>query len=224
MTSRWLAALTFIAVSICVTGVLLFGPEFTVNIASEAAGILLSVVVAVAIVDKLSERRRRTEWSKIRQVTLGSIARRLEGLELEADVHLLVDARDADLASKLRKVAEKIHHDRDALASNTNLDRASSKDLHNGIRNDLSYITDVLVPRVLQFADNIRLSERLVALEVAERAWADNIKTIDDDWGLPETFAWETAENFFRSAADVAEIIEAQYAQETTADPPSRPD
>jgi hypothetical protein len=110
------------AAAICTAGILLGGVGFINNLVAEIVGIPASVVIAVALVDRMSTKRRQQEWRTIRLVTTRSIGRHLSDIFFSASTLLLLIPYDdvipqpATLGDDLRLVADKIGSDHDKLS------------------------------------------------------------------------------------------------------------
>ncbi|MFG1942755.1 hypothetical protein [Nonomuraea sp. NPDC048826] len=89
------------------------------------------------------------------------------------------------------------------------LNEESSRQLHDRMQPHIQHLRDVLTPRVIEFGYEPELIEALVSAEQAEERWTSLITFIEDDWGMPEEFAWEAAAKFFYNCATLADQVYA---------------
>ncbi|MGI5324081.1 hypothetical protein [Actinomadura nitritigenes] len=87
------------------------------------------------------------------------------------------------------------------------MDEASTTDFYREVQPVFERLRTTITPRVLEFGYEPQLVEALVAVEVADRSWHTTLKTIEDDWGMPEHYAWKEAASTLESCARLAELV-----------------
>jgi hypothetical protein len=93
-----LAALGVGAAAATVGGLLLGARSFLSNLLAELAGFALSVIVAVLVVEKLAEQRRRKRWDFVKEAILLSIKRDLARLIVAARATRVAPGEDIEEA------------------------------------------------------------------------------------------------------------------------------
>lgn len=172
---------------------------FDSNVLAELAGVALSVLIAYTLVEALLRRERRREWSAVSDATRAAIATRVQSLAFE--YYLVETAPDAHVnastpeqhAAALDLMAGRLTASSERLGRLDPDEFATTQELHDRVSEDLLFLREVLAPRVMQIGQEPELVGLLLAVEVAEREWHEAIRLIRDDWGLPNTVAWERA-------------------------------
>jgi hypothetical protein len=216
--SRWAVVAAVIAVVLSLGAIgLVVGPgEFATNLLVEFIGIAVSVLVAVALVERLLRRQRAQQWERVRAQTLRSIYATVTDIAaafyLEVYSGAISDSvgdelalihrsqwPTEDIADRLAELAEHISANADELGSSTEV-------LHNDVGPAIRHMRDAVTPRVIEVAEDPTLVEKLVELEDAERRWAISLGVIDD-WGAPETFGWEDSAGVLDAAAEICRYL-----------------
>ncbi|MET8140390.1 hypothetical protein ABZU32_08795 [Sphaerisporangium sp. NPDC005288] len=264
--SKVYASLSSAIIVLLALGFGAYGLEFSSNLLGEGAGILASVIIGFALVDKLIETESRLKWGRVRRYTIRAVEFRLNemfflvqlsnpgtdyekasesmGAEIREYVSYLNSSRaDESYRPESRRevVIEDASQDPLGLARPGDLFSYRSEPSGNGgtiyfvpneeVANKLhqqwlnedssrvkfqsilphvEYLRDVVTPRIIDFGYEPRLIEILVSLEEAHNHWGSLIDYIEDDWGMPDYFAWEAAVAFFEQCAVLADHI-AQY-------------
>lgn len=219
--------------------------SFGSNLLAEAVGLAASVLVAVFVADRLVDRRRRDQWGQVASATMAAIADRLRGLS-NIVIEIVLLPHDDDLSKEeslekaLSQIAVSIRQHRDALASSgpedpdrpgqfTALpafkgspqemlfDIGSSKLLLNEVQKETGFLYRDVTPRTLELGTDTDLVALLLALETAERVWAEGVRLVVDDWGYPEEYAWAHAADFYEAASRLAaHIVQYEYVDSYT--------
>jgi hypothetical protein len=153
---------------------------FVGNLLSETAGIFFGIIVTLLVVDAYMNYRRKRQWAKVRNYTLGAIAAHLSDFASDVYVFLggkggaalgpIIDGRDEPrletvsgfetLASDLRS----IHGD---------IGNKSPSDcvveLYEHSRWELDQIQAILIPRVMQSQAEQDLVDALIEFDEAHR-------------------------------------------------------
>jgi hypothetical protein len=92
--------------------------------------------------------------------------------------------------------------------------KADMSALHRDVARDYVYVRDVLTPRVLELANDARLTELLFALDAAERRWSDFVALAgpgetQSGWPRFALDAWTAVGDFYSSATRVARYVAA---------------
>lgn len=75
-----------IAILVCIIGFAIDFDGFGLNFLAELAGVVASVAVALALVDKVVEKHSQAAWRAVRQRTLEGIVERISSILFEIDV------------------------------------------------------------------------------------------------------------------------------------------
>lgn len=86
--------------------------------------------------------------------------------------------------------------------------------LHKDVFREYAYVRDVLTPRVLELANDTRLTELLFNLDAAERQWSDCVYLAgpgqtQGTWQSFPVDAWEVVGDFHEAATTVAAHLAA---------------
>jgi hypothetical protein len=114
------------------------------------------------------------------------------------------------LASFVHEHANEIGDVEDEFGTTTDADRRT-RSLYNEITTELATLRDVLTPRVLDLADDPRLTELLFEVERSERHWRHMLWVIENDWEDRPKFAWDAVAGVFDAASAVARHIFETY-------------
>ncbi|MFG1997711.1 hypothetical protein ACGFNU_01030 [Spirillospora sp. NPDC048911] len=88
------------------------------------------------------------------------------------------------------------------------MNEVSTGDFYREVRPAFERLREIITPRVLEFGHEPQLVGALVAVEAADRAWFTALKTIEDDWGMPEHYAWEQAASALEACAHLADLVD----------------
>jgi hypothetical protein len=205
-----LAALGVCAAVAIACGLLLGVTNFLSNLLAELAGFALSVIVAVKIVEKLTEERRRSRWELVRETTLREIRWNLGGWPYAA-----IRTRTFPLANyqeTLRRFGGKPEGGLSAAAHLIHAapPEGTSRALYSELQESFARLRAVWLPRVFDLADDPTLAELLLGAEKAERAWGTMLHFVEDVWdGVPAD--WDAAAALYAAAASVVAHIERTY-------------
>jgi hypothetical protein len=188
---RWLAALSAMLISalaLVALGLALSLGGFLGNIVAESAGVLVSVVGAVLVAERLIEYRRRQEWANVRSLTLGAIAAHLCDIGSYLWVHFQLSDYDALQAIFQRRsvpdraVSKRFEHLVELLRrlpddwSRQYSTSDVAVDFYQAAEWDLHQIQTVLTPRVILSSGDRTLIDTLVAFDDVRRELHDSIR------------------------------------------------
>ena len=179
---KWLIPLsTVIVVVVSAIGLTFNARGFLENLLSEAAGIFVSIIVALLIVDKYTEHQKEQQWARVRNLTYQALAAHLCDLTTEAFIYFpvsdhrpmtpIIEGRDhpnpatapaiGDLLSQLRKLPSAVSAEK----STSDL----SVEFYDVTKWDLDQIRDVLTPRVVQSSNDQQIIDALIEFDDARR-------------------------------------------------------
>jgi hypothetical protein len=201
---------------------------FAGNLIAEAIGILISVAIALTLVEDLVRRRRREEWSRVRRQTLRSLCGYIEDiafryamalpdspLDIRTNAHWASfpdsDAVEAACQGFL-ELEQQMKTNAPRLASQPDLDASSSKNLFAEFKDDFAPIRDVLTPRIMSLDDDPELSLLLMELEEASRRWNLVLPAIEE-WGVRDEEGWQEAIKVLSCARAVYESAARELLQ-----------
>jgi hypothetical protein len=144
------------------------------NILAEIAGLLISVLVALLIVDRYTEYQRKKRWERVRKLTHQALASHLCDLITELFVYFpiednrlmktIIESRShptpetinaiIDLTNQLRKIP--------ATLSKGKSTSDVAVEYYNAVRLDINQIRHELIPRVIQSSDDQDLIDALI--------------------------------------------------------------
>jgi hypothetical protein len=64
-----------------------------------------------------------------------------------------------------------------------------------------------IFPRILELDEQAELISAFIRVESAFRDWNSNVDTIEEDWGMPERYAWKAAAEFCAQIGEMLKII-----------------
>lgn len=233
-----LLALVAVALAALGIGLALGARAFVSNFLAGLVGWAISVLFAVLLIDVLLERRRAERWEAVRELTLRSIFIQVTDMAVDllmvSHVTDLMDGEDAmryydtingddprsersvealhELADFVRKHAEDLA---DATSEFGQID-TTSRSLYREIQQELATLRDVLTPRVLELGGDPKLAELLFEVERSERYWRHAVWLIENDWGMPDKFAWNSAATVYKAVANLAGRVTSTFPAEAT--------
>jgi hypothetical protein len=192
----------------------------------------------VLLIDVLIERRRSERWEAARELTLRSIFIQVTDMAVDLLMvshvtHLMKDdsaigyydtidgddPRSKATVEALHELAEFVREHAEALAeapSEFGEIDATSRELYREVRQELSTLRDVLTPRVLELGGDPKLAELLFEVERSDRYWRHAVWLIDNDWGMPDKFAWNSVATVYKAVANLAERVNSTFPAEAT--------
>ncbi|MFX0140274.1 MAG: hypothetical protein ACFFDN_41925 [Candidatus Hodarchaeota archaeon] len=149
------------------------------NLLAETAGILISIIVALLIVDRYVEQQKEQQWAKVRKLTYEAIAAHLS--DAITDMFIYFPVKDH---RPMTPIIEGWDHPNPATVTGmTNLSsqlsqlpsavsrEKSTSDLaveyYEAVKWDFDQIRDVLTPRVVQSSNDQTLINALVEFDNA---------------------------------------------------------
>jgi hypothetical protein len=179
---RWLIPASAILVLVAsVIGFFIDAQGFLGNLLAEIAGVFVSIIVALLIVDRFVEHQKEQQWARVRKLTYGAIAAHLCDLATEMLLYFpvkdhrpmtpIIEGRDhpnpdtitgmANLASQLCQLPSAVSKEK----STSDL----SVEFYELIKWDLDQIRDVLTPRVIQNSNDQQIINALIEFDNARR-------------------------------------------------------
>lgn len=144
------------------------------NILAEITGLFLSIIVAVLLVERFTEKQRKKRWERVRVLSHRAIAHHLNNIILELFNHFSIQGHDAiivppdnrnqsDAYSKLQmdKLIEQINQ----LIAQHQIQTESIREYFNSIKWDIAQIRHDLMPRIIQSSDNQELINVLIEFD-----------------------------------------------------------
>lgn len=180
---------------------------YTSNILAEIAGLFISVVVAILLVERFTEGQRKKRWERVRKLTHRSISHHLSNILLELFNHFpmpdhspitaILDSRDQPNSNTIDAINNIIEQMKNSLQQGKVI-AESSVEYFNAIKWDISQIRHDLMPRVIQSSEDQNLIDGLVELN----------DTIQD---LQSTIIMRKRQNIFPNIIPVLEKIRDVY-------------
>jgi hypothetical protein len=160
-----------------VAGLLLDPRAFAVNLLASGVAILVSVAVAVRLIDPILRARRRRDWRLVSNATL--VAIRTHVIDCVVQCWIQLGGSNGELLDLLLEGRDKF-----AMRALSGMERllvllegldpdTETQSLYDDVKWDLGQVRDVLTPRVMLTAEDESLVGRLVTLEDAERVWVN---------------------------------------------------
>lgn len=147
------------------------------NILAEIAGLIISVLVALLIVDRYVESQRKQRWEKVRRLTHQALASHLNDLITEIFVYfptadhslmrILIAGRSCPTTETIKAITDLINQLRGIL-SILNKGKSTSDiavEYFNTVKSDINQIRHDLIPRVLQSSDDQDLIDTLIEFD-----------------------------------------------------------
>ncbi|MEO0091578.1 MAG: hypothetical protein ABIK61_02555 [candidate division WOR-3 bacterium] len=163
-----------LALIFIVSGFLFSSKDYAINILAELAGLFISIIVAILLVDRLTENQRRKRWARVRELTHRTIAHHLNNIILELFNHFplpdyraittIVKSCDQPNPKIIDVLNTTIRWIKDLLERNK-IPTSSAADYYNAIKWDVNQIRFDLIPRVMQSSDNQNLIDALVEFD-----------------------------------------------------------
>lgn len=199
---RIVAAATAVAVVVALAGGFILEPDgFAGNVLAEIAGVLLSVLLAVFIVDKLLERERRRRWDLVSSETIATL--RFAVIRAGHSVYLLLPAPrlpEADPYTMSMTSPSELPDALDKLATGVReldlKDLGTPDEVVGCLAPHLGLMRDGIMPRLLAIGEH----ELIALLASVESAFQDL-----------EHSAWLTNRfgDFQQLVIDVEEVVRA---------------
>jgi hypothetical protein len=208
-------------------GLWLDAENFLVGLLVSVISLVIAGIAAAFVFDRLaeerSEGRRLEKWSKVRTATLAAIweqtRRMMEPIRELSPRHAAFAVTYETALSHMDQVhdwicaqAKRLDQDAADGVETYEKDKTMMAALHSSVFEHYVYIREVLMPRVLELADDAHLTELLIALDAAERQWSGCVfiagpgETAGDWHRFPET-TWNAVADFYRAATEVVRQI-----------------
>lgn len=175
---------------------------FVSNILAEITGLFLGIIIAILLVERLSESQQKKRWERVRKLTHRSISHHLNNIVLELFNHfpienhnsltVLLNSRDhlnSDTSSILNNLIAQINR----LYGQNQVKFNMLIEYFNVIKWDISQIRHDLMPRVIQSSDNQELIDALVEFDDIAQELQSNIiiqKRSVTQGGLPNIISF----------------------------------
>ncbi|MCX7785144.1 MAG: hypothetical protein N2201_02805 [candidate division WOR-3 bacterium] len=172
--SLFILVLIVLALVFIIIGFSLNVKDYAINILAEMAGLFIGVIVAVLLVDRLTENQRKRRWARVRELTHRTISHHLSNIILELFNHLplsrcpeilaILENRDQPnlkVIDALNNITEQIKN----LLQDNKILMQPVIDYYNTIKWDVNQIRLDLIPRVMQSSDDQDLINALVEFD-----------------------------------------------------------
>lgn len=181
--AKWLlsCAIACAAILLSVVGLVLDKQGFLCNLLAEVVGVLVSVIVALVVVDKWTEFHTKKQWEKVRSITYDALAAHICDMLTQVFIFFpiknhrpmtpIIEGRSkpnpvtteaiSELASQLRQLPSAITAEK----STSDL----SIEFHEDVKWDLDQIRDVLTPRIMQSGADQAVVDALMEFDAARR-------------------------------------------------------
>ncbi len=206
-----LAALVW-AISIACVGGLIYGLScldgFGSNLLAEGVGIGIGIPVALALLNRLYEAQRRTQWRAVSAQVGRSIATIAHETTFEIWQRLPREARQhakkpvlipaGGLPAIIGSLASACHH-----AATLPTQSSDASKAYAAVEPAMSYLSGVLAPRVAIAGVDLDLLACLADVEEAGRQWAYSVG-LAASGELPHEQVWSNAGHLTAAMAEVA--------------------
>jgi len=179
---RWLILASILVIVVaCGVGFYMDAPAYLGNILAELAGAVLGVFLALLVVERFVRHQRKSQWQTVRELTYRAIAGHLCDVAMNMWTHFAVAMTDygnlhsigagrnrpsietakamASLLKRLEKVPSKVYKDR----SRSDV----AVEYYEAVKWDIEQIRNVLVPRLIESAEEQDLINALVEFDDA---------------------------------------------------------
>ncbi len=166
--------LTTLALLLIISGFFYDTQGFVSNILAEITGLFLGIVVAILLVDRITENQRKKKWERVRQISHRTIAHHLNNIVLELFNHfaltkdnsIITPLNNTDLSDtyqkpNLNKVIQQIKK----LMALEQIQPESVRAYFNAIKWDIAQIRSDLMPRIIQSSDQQELIDALIEFD-----------------------------------------------------------
>lgn len=154
------------------------------NIASEAAGVALGVLLTVTVVERMLERRHRDRWQAVRHQVLRAISNHIS--EIVTDYMLHLDSGfqylPSVIASQFMLTAKAADEMGAALGEmRKDFHAAGVQNLFKATQWHFSRLRDVLTPMLVDFGEEPELIQLLVDIDGQRLVWRNCPVTEESD-------------------------------------------
>lgn len=159
-----------IAIIIIVTGFIIDSKGYLSNILAELTGLIIGVLVALLLVDRLTEYQRAKRWEKVRKLTHQAIASHLTELMIEVFTYFPIQNQhimSALIAGRIKPNSDMINAITDSInklreiPSQEKSNSDTAVECYNTIKWNINQIRHELITRVLQSSDDQELIDAL---------------------------------------------------------------
>jgi hypothetical protein len=224
-------------------GLVLDAAAFAGNLTAEFVGVVVSVAVALTLVERLLERERSRRWERVRTLTSRSIGREIHVIALAYYDAMPPGSVPGDFTTSLhtrlptpestrcmREIADYARAHAPALAKprlaigwpfepggrlglGRSFDSSTSRELWGAVAPHIQHLQDVLTPRVIELADDPELAEHLASIESDAQHWLGWIEAYER-WGKAGEEAWRFAADLLDAAAAAVERLDQQVIRQ----------
>jgi hypothetical protein len=162
-------------------GFLIDAETFLPHLIAVLAELSAGVFVALCIVDPLQTITRRVKWRGVRDHTVEALCSHLSNIVTQFAIYLPLKtllSAPLNLGRDQPSRDALVRFDRFlalALERQASMMGSRTSDLHSKVKSDTDQIVRVLMPWIVQFADDPQLLAVLMKLEKAERRWASSL-------------------------------------------------
>lgn len=174
--SVWYAAAAGSLVAAIAVGVALDAEGFAENLLAEVVGVVVSVLLAVSVVERLLESDRRARWRLVSEQTTRTLRSALVKASLPIYLALPspkrhgADPRTAEDAGVLADGLVELEKGLRASGENERVGGPKLEDVLQETRPHLQLVFRDVMPRLLALGSNPELIQRLMAVETALQA------------------------------------------------------
>lgn len=175
-----LVGIAFIFV-LAAAGAFLDAKAFLVNLLVAAISIVVSVAVALSLVDRYVRRQKSEQWAKVRETTYHAIIAHLADLTSQMFIYFpvkdhrpmsaILEGRSSPSASAPAGMDE-LATALEGLPNSIGGDKSTSDlavEWYEAVKWDLDQIREVLTPRVMQFSTDQEPVDALIQFDEADR-------------------------------------------------------
>lgn len=222
-----LVPLALVGIAAFVTGLLLDSENFLVGVLGSVVSLATATIAAVLVFDNLaeqqSERRRMRKWNSVRVATLTAIweqVRRMTAPIAERspkyDTFAVAYASSLELMDGISEwiPTQAVPLDKAATDGLQKYEgrKADMVALHGDVFREYVYLREVLTPRVLELADDARLTELLIDLDAMERHWSGcallaGPGETQSGWEDFPVNVWTAIGDFYAAAVEVLRYV-----------------
>lgn len=170
----FILSLTTLALVLIISGFFYDTKGFVSNILAEITGLFLGIVVAILLVDRITENQRKKKWERVRQISHRTIAHHLNNIVLELFNHfpltknnsIITPLNNTDLSDNYQKPnLDNVIQQIKKLIELKQIQAESVRTYFNAIKWDIAQIRSDLMPRIIQSSDNQELIDALTEFD-----------------------------------------------------------
>jgi hypothetical protein len=214
-TRHLLLALAAAGIVVTGLGFAIEAEGFAGNSIAGLSSLLLSVVLAVGLIDQMLRRKRREQWSAVRDEMSRAICEAI--LDMAWSFALVVpdnmgfaetvaNERDSFASPRIWRalcdLVEAATVDTDSLAAQLAPHLASTRVLYDQTAGVVASFRSEMTTRDAVMGDEPKLVEALLAMERAERGWRSQLEMVERE-GAPDRLAWASATAALRAGSEV---------------------